>query len=370
MTKTIKIRINPDILKWARDEAGYSIPEIVKQLNIEEKSYIEWETTGDDIPVTKLKDIASKYKRQIAVFFLPKVPNKTVKPSDHRNLTAASSKLSKETLLAIRRTDKLRNVLIELNGDNLYTEKYKWINNLKSELTDTIDIQKQTTLKIRNIVKYTIDDQINDKDLTHSYSNWRKAIEQELGIHIFQFTMPRDEIQGFCYSEKHPYCITVNSKYHITSRIFTIFHELSHILNNQSNMCIPDDVTEDQIEELKCNSFAGRILLPENVMKRITNNDELYRYANKLKVSSEVYLRRMNELNLITSSEFFTILNEIRKAVTPYKPYGRAGPLQKSINSRGQSLFNTIVDALNKSRISYERAADILDVKINYLINA
>ena len=86
-------------------------------------------------------------------------------------------------------------------------------------------------------------------------------------------------------------------------------------------------------------------------------------------MSSEVYLRRLRSLGSVSDDEFFRILEEIRRSVKPSKGFGILSPLQKSLNSRGQALFNSVLDALNKNIISYNHASDILEVKINHLIS-
>jgi len=92
----VQININPQILKWAREEAGYDANEIAKKVDIDIDRYILWEKNGTNIPLGKLKNLANSFKRQLAVFLLPTVPEKLIKPNDYRNLNPADSKLSKK----------------------------------------------------------------------------------------------------------------------------------------------------------------------------------------------------------------------------------------------------------------------------------
>ena len=68
--------INPKILVWARERAGYSIEEIA--LKLKRKSTIEisnWES-GKSVPTyAQLEKLAyTYYKRPLAIFFLPSPP--------------------------------------------------------------------------------------------------------------------------------------------------------------------------------------------------------------------------------------------------------------------------------------------------------
>ncbi len=369
MRETHLLNINPEVLRWAREEAGYSTPEISTKLNTGEESYLEWETNGADIPFSTLKDIARAYKRQIAVFFLSQTPKKSIKPTDYRNINLRSARLSSEALLAIRRANRYRDTLLELNGYSYYESRYEWLSVFNTQRNSTTISDEYNTSEIRRLLNYPLEDQLDSKDTNVSYQNWRNCLEEHLGIYVFQFSMPPSEIQGFCYSDFHPYCIVVNSKYHVSSRIFTLFHELGHILQRQSGLCIPDEVTDDQETELECNTFSGRFLLPDDVVIPIFNITDIYKRAKKLKVSSEVYLRRMKSLGLVSERDFFDLLKEIREALTPTKGYAPSTPIQKSLTSRGQSLFNSVVDAAHNNKISYESASDILQLKINHLVN-
>ncbi len=80
------VNINPKVLKWAREEAGYDLSEIAEKNDISIDEYKIWEVEGENIPFSKLKTVAEQYKRQLAVFFLPEVPEKISKPIDFRNL--------------------------------------------------------------------------------------------------------------------------------------------------------------------------------------------------------------------------------------------------------------------------------------------
>src|SRR5664280_2250187 len=99
-------------------------------------------------------------------------------------------------------------------------------------------------------------------------------------------------------------------------------------------MCLPDSAFEDKEEEFEYNSFAGRTLLPKDIMRPLFDADEIFSYSRKLKISSEVYLRRLRNLGLINQKEFFVLLEDIHQAVKPKKKgFAISSPLQKSVNS-------------------------------------
>ena len=145
---------------------------------------------------------------------------------------------------------------------------------------------------------------------------------------------------------------------------------MAHFVKSQSGLCKPDDTIlrrEETSTEFDCNSFAGSLLLPTKEVVPAKDKETIFKYATRFKISSEVYLRRLFTLGFVSENEFFPLLDEIRKSVLPTKPHYPGSPVTKSINSRGEALFNSTLDAVNQRKIPYSLASDILGLKINYL---
>ena len=360
------ININPQVLKWAREEAGFELSEIAEKINISIDEYKIWETEGENIPFGKLKTIAGQYKRQLAVFFLPKVPDKISKPIDFRNLLPRQKKLSRNVLMVMRDVTYFRQTALELQGEKYWASRYSWL----SEIENFKQNNEALADWLREKLNIGIEEQLSWKYDSQAYKSWRQAVEDKLGILIFQFSMPLNEIQGFCYTDELPYAIVVNSKLSYSSRLFTVFHELGHIVRHHSGMCLIDEVNEKQTEEFNCNSFAGNFLIPENYLVATENLSEIQAYAAQFRVSREVYLRQLKEKNKIDQTKFFVLLNEIKSNYKQSaKSSGIALPEVKSRASRGETFFNLVLDSLNQNKISYTQASSLLDLRINKVLN-
>jgi transcriptional regulator with XRE-family HTH domain len=81
-----ELKINPKLLRWAREECGYSPTEIAGRIHVDQKQYTAWENSGTGLSLSDLIALSKVCKRQIAFFFLPNIPPKTKKPTDFRNL--------------------------------------------------------------------------------------------------------------------------------------------------------------------------------------------------------------------------------------------------------------------------------------------
>jgi Zn-dependent peptidase ImmA (M78 family) len=302
----VQININPLVLRWAREEAGYETAEIAGKVDIAPDRYLLWEKEGKNIPLGKLKLLANTFRRQLAVFLLPEVPAKISIPHDFRNLGQANSKLSKKVLEVMRDVSYFRETALEMQGAGYWKDRYTWLEEVRNE-PDT-----RPEEKLREILDINIEEQLSWPTENEAYRNWRQAVEDRLGILVFQFSMPLEEIHGFCLTDNMPYAIVTNSNHSYTARIFTIFHELAHILNHQSGMCLFENATANQEIEWAFNKFAGRFLIPGQYVYSTDKLNEIKSFANKLKISREVYLRRQKEENKISSPAFFSLLEEIK----------------------------------------------------------
>jgi Zn-dependent peptidase ImmA (M78 family) len=361
----INVNINPSVLLWARQEAGYNIDEVATKLSVNSDRYKLWEKEGKDIPFGKLQNLATYYKRQIAVFFLPEVPAKIKKPKDFRNLSPADSFLSKEILLTLRRSAHLQRIANDLEGETFWSKKIEWLKEIEG-----IKNEADSITRLRELIGIDLDQQLKWKSESEAYKNWRTTIEEKLGILVFQFSMPIEELQGFCMTDNLPYIIVTNSNHSYSGRIFTIFHELAHIIRHQSGMCLVDKVEQDQKEEWACNTFAGCFLAPIQTIIPTDDLKEIGTYSKKLKVSREVYLRRLKEEGLLPDVKFYALLDEIKAT---YKKKVKSGgfvlPEVQSRASRGETFYNIVFEAIGTNRINYTDAAHALGLRVNRLVN-
>ena len=373
MPQTIKIQINPQVLQWARKEAGYEQPEdTAVKLHIPTERYMNWETTGKEIPLGMLKSIANYCKRQLAVFLLPVPPPKLKKPKDYRNLALSHAGLSPDTLLAMRRAHKYLELAREILGEDFWTNQYSWQNEIKSFLKkETKVFDAKITEWLRGKLKITIDEQQKFSNYDDAFKKWRNSVEQQLGIFVFQFSMPEKELDGFCYAgDKPPYAIIINSATFKPRRIFTLFHELAHIFKHQSGICLPDITSAKQDIEFECNDFAGKFLIPDTNVYPIENIKDLGEVARRFKVSREVYLRRNFEREFINKKDFFGILKDLKELPPPpkkEKKHGAPPPPVVSKSARGEKFYNLILDAVYNNKIDYTTASDALGMGFHYI---
>ena len=359
--KSATIKVNPAVLVWARKERGLEDGEIADKLGKDLSVIKEWESTGENISFSDLKKVAKAYRRQISVFFLADVPQKTKIPKDRRNLKVNEDGLSPETLLAVRRTSRYLRIARELSDEDDVKAQYDWL----GELVKSGSLVEAAS-KLREILDVTVQDQQRCTDSSTALRMWRQKIETNLNIYTFQFLMPENELDGFSYVEEGaPYAITLNSRNAKNRQIFTLFHELGHILEGTSGICLTSNVSGSNNVETRCNIFAADFLLPEEAMKVPSTFEELKTFAQEMCVSAEAYARRAYALNSIAKSTLDVFLEQISKNMKKPKRANemRISPVVMSKSRRGEKFFNLIVDAYTSGRMSGSAVADILMIR-------
>jgi Zn-dependent peptidase ImmA (M78 family) len=361
--KAFTVDVNPKVLVWARNEAGVSdLNEVANYLKRDVGILESWEQDGKEVRYTDLRKLATYYKRQLPVFFLPEVPKKVKNPKDYRNLNLRSEGLHRDTRLAIRRANRYLDFYKKNTSEGLIEAQYKWLRVVQST-------QGDTATQLRKLLKVSISKQREIR--TDNFKFWREKVEEILGIFVFQFPIKNDEFDGFSYvANGKPYAITLNSQIADNRKVFTIFHEVAHIIEGQTGICLTGDGARVPYGlEAKCNQFAAEFLMPEKEVIPPISYRELRANADGLGVSAEAYLIRCKNLGLLDEkgSLYRELEAEIQRKKKEYKKTTSKGgppPLVLSKSQRGEKFFDFVVSVYDAQKISSSVVRDILDVKV------
>src|SRR5258708_2903329 len=117
MAARVKALINPALITWARETAGFTLPEAAKKLDIEEERLAAWEDpANENAPsIPQLRKLAGVFKRPLAVFYMAEVPKKFEVMRDLRRLPGAGARRYSPALeLEIRAATERRELALEL----------------------------------------------------------------------------------------------------------------------------------------------------------------------------------------------------------------------------------------------------------------
>jgi len=211
--------------------------------------------------------------------------------------------------------------------------------------------------------------------------HWRETLE-EFGILIsFAQRLDKSELSAFSiYHDKFP-TIVINSKDHPRRKLFSMLHELGHILLRNEGICEPFSETNLNIEKF-CNHFAGAVLVPKDsllnepeVIKNQKNaeweDETLFRIASNYGVSREVILRRLLTLGRTTHA-FYEKWREknVKKEYAEYEDmFGdefKEKYISRVLRTNGESFTRVVMAGFWENKITVSDVLGYLDVSVQH----
>jgi Zn-dependent peptidase ImmA (M78 family) len=194
-------------------------------------------------------------------------------------------------------------------------------------------------------------------------------------------------MRGFSITDSVFPVIVVNRKDSPAGRIFSLFHELTHVLLRISGLCeIDPDITlppEEQTIEIFCNKVAAEILMPEQDFLLITNqqleknqtntfSDAIIKnLSNEFGVSREAVVRRLLTLELVTK-DFYLMKRSQYQQDIPKRPEKtkdnlRISPAKTTLSLAGKTYVSLVISAIGQNRITLNDASGYLSVRVSQI---
>lgn len=362
------IPINPAVLTWARETAGYVIDDLLKEF----PKLSEWEDGSQNPSYNQLESLATKYHRPIALFFFPDPPKEEdIKKSLRAVSEDEIDSLSPRIRYLFRKAKSFQIKLKELSTDqeSEQREKLNWLNN-SSNLS-----VKDLALQVRKFLNISIDQQLSWDNSDTALKEWRKILALN-GVYVFKEAFKNDKISGFCiYDETFP-IIFINNSHSKNRQIFTLFHELAHLLFHDSYLDILDhriwemEAKDPNHIEVKCNKFAGHFLVPDtyflkNYSHSNTSDASILKIAEQFKVSREVILRKMFDSKLIDREQFLDKMKEWSQQKKEDKKDKKSGNYHNNqMTYLGEAYLSLVFTNYYQGKLNIERATEYLGVSV------
>jgi Zn-dependent peptidase ImmA (M78 family) len=205
---------------------------------------------------------------------------------------------------------------------------------------------------------------------------------------VFQATgVATSECVDSLSAKRYNQIIVVNRKDSYTGRIFSLFHELTHILLRTSGLCdLDSDISlppEEQLIEVFCNKVAAEVLMPgEAFIEAISRYTEqgldtpisdrgIAYLADTFGVSREAIVRRMLTFGIVTK-DFYQHKRDqyIEELLIEGKKKKQGGGIPRAIDVvslAGKPYIRLVFHSLDANRITLNDASGYLNIKINQL---
>lgn len=370
MTDREFAEINPDVLKWARERAGYRLDAVAKKVGVSVERVGQWEAGGTPLTMGRLETLASIYKRPTAIFYLPEPPAEMDETlPDFR--AHADGTVSPELRFQLRRARERREVALELFAEVKQEPK---VFELRARATETPVVAGDRLRQALGIDVETQRSWKTDRTGYKALGAWKDAVERA-GVLVFQGA--RKDLGGSrglsIWATPLPVVVLASSDTP-TGRIFTLMHELAHLALREGGIC---DLNDNGTEAF-CNRVAAAALMPEPALRaeagalskgrKAWSDAEIDKLARVFSVSAQALVLRLLELGEV-SHDFYRSRRSVfdkRNAATK----GEGGPIPQqtlAIARNGRHFTRLVLEAYRRGAITAHDASTHLNVAFRYV---
>lgn len=364
MAERIEALVVPQLVSWCRKTAFMTVEEAAQKIGVHTDKLIEWESGLSRPSMPQAKSMARIYKRPLAIFYLPEAPKEPKIPHNFRRLPEGDTRISPRLAFELRYALYRREEAIDLTLEqdeivapfSLSYDKNESVNNIAHYIREKLGI--------------TFQEQHLWRDPDIAVKHWIRAVES-LGILVFQTDSIRygvlvQEMRGVSfYFDTYP-IILLNGLEKANPKIFTLIHELCHLVLHTDGIC-DIDLTSSEDIEVMCNAVSGEVLVPESYLRNmdvLAHNigiglldDVTHKLAREFSVSRWVILRRLLTLNYISQSIYAEKDTEFRSEFFYHEVHlqkSSGGPLRHhmAMRNNGPRYTGIVLDAFNYGTIS------------------
>jgi transcriptional regulator with XRE-family HTH domain len=203
-----------------------------------------WEEGIEAPSYDRLEDIADCLKTPVAVFFFPEHPNLDDPQRRFRRLPDYEfERLSSDTIQTVYLAQAYQDSLDELVLGDLPERK------IFRDLSPKSVTIKELARFARDYLGITIEQQFSFRSAESAFKAWRHAFELA-GVFTFKDSLDDRYISGFCLLHDQFPVIMVNNSNAFSRQLFTIAHELGHILFGVHGITDVDETYFDYMEPI------------------------------------------------------------------------------------------------------------------------
>lgn len=294
-------RINPDILRWARETAGLTPEEAAKKLQLREAkgaSSVERLAALEAGEVSPTRPMLVKmtraYHRPLLTFYLSSPPRRGDRGQDFRTLPEGQSLVDHALLDALIRGVHARQSLVRaVMEDEEEAELLPFVGSMKmSEGVPSV------LSSIRDTLHVSLGDFRAQPSPKDAFALLRRKAE-EAGVFVllmgnlgsYHTAIDVETFRGFALADKVAPFVVINDQDSRAAWSFTLLHELTHLWLGQTG--VSGDRAELAIERF-CNDVASEFLLPTDELAGISLHEATDPLSAERQISEFVHGRNLS----------------------------------------------------------------------------
>jgi Zn-dependent peptidase ImmA (M78 family)/DNA-binding XRE family transcriptional regulator len=374
------------LLRWAREGVLLSLADAAHRIGVKEKTLTDWETGKGGPTLPQLRNAANVYRQSIATFLLAEPSPEPPSLVAFRTLPQSTTQPpSRAFVLGLRRA-----------VDQQATARY--LARIDDALDQTIDLRLNREMKpdfasqlIRSWLGVSMGIQTAWSSEREAFRWWVGAIEAKRILVIHVAGVELSEMRAFAQRSRPFPVIALNGKDTVTGKLFSLVHELAHILLDA------DDLADEPVhifraisagkttgdDEAFCNRVSAATLVPERDLlsqplvaaaNAHTEWDDaaLRALSDRYRVSREAMLLRLLSLGK-TSNDFYQrkrsqFAAELQQRAEREIDRGGGGDYyRQKVRDLGRGFVLSVASAYEHGEISSRDVTRFLDAQLGHV---
>lgn len=376
-------RVVPEILRWARETAGYGVEEAARRIALKDTrsasgaDRLQAIEDGEAEPTAALLSrMAKQYHRPLLTFYLAQIPVQADVGQDFRTLPERNQP-GNALLSALLRDIKARQALareqieddpdppppVELIGSRRLQDG---VASISARLVESIAFERARFRGSRT---------------TEEAFGYLRSCAENSGIFVllagdlgsWQTAIPVEVFRGFAIADPIAPFVVINDQDARSAWSFTLLHELAHLCLGEAGVS-GSAIPAQGIERL-CNDVAAHVLVDDAEIGALPANDlenAINRAAGQWRVSRSMIAYRLFRANRITQDRWQNLIDGYRQEWVETWANDRAaareregGPNYYTIRRHrvGAALLNLVRQGISEGNLTAVRAGKILGVK-------
>lgn len=327
----------------------------------------EWTNNQSWPTYLQLVSLANYFNIPFGYFFLNAIPERKYPIPHYRSISDRSFKPSQDLLETIQ----------------LVQKRQEWAKDILKEFQSPLKFAKSISTKTSIADAAILVRQILGLPINWSESanleTWNDAFKyllnktEEAGIFVVvngivnnntSRALNISEFRGFVLYDNYAPFIFINNRDFITGKIFTIVHEIVHILIGESaSFDFTNLMPADNTIEEYCNAVTAEFLVPKSILETHFEKTgaKFDTIAKIFKVSRIVIARRLLDLKKISKKEFIEAYNSFRNTSIENpnvdKKEGGGGDFYNTAPYRiSRNFFNLVYTSVKQEKMLYRDA--------------
>ena len=364
----LKEDVNPELLRWAREQAGIDIDEskgaTVPGTQISFKRIQAFEDGKDQPTYRQLMALGKVYFRPTTIFYLSRPPQDPEIGIDFRTLRSQSRRAN-AIVDALKRDIVFRQSILKD-----FLQEVEEIRPLSFVHSYTQRHPRELARRIQRDFNFHLDEFRKKDNATKAFEYLRECVE-EAGVfvmligHLGSSTQEShkcsvDMFRGFVLSDEIAPLIVINANDTKAARSFTLLHELAHLyLGNTSISGAWTPSIENNIEKF-CNQVAASVLLPEQNIP-YSNMEDIKNLSKQYKVSRAFILYKLFLEGKINHTQWQDCTKRMEQQSQTGSARGGGGNYYATRrNYLGHRILHVVKIGVRSGNLSYTAASAVL----------